>query len=308
MLTIEKISSYIPTTRFSLGTLLKEAGLSKEMLSVFSLVYGLRTIPIAIGKTHNFLINMAVSQLFLQSNFIPGIDYIIYVHTTPVLTPYGFRDFDFLKHIPSLRHACFFSMSQYKCTSFFKAIEIAKKVLTLDFNKKVLILTGEIAYTPGLRVVPRTTVVGDAATATLLSYGGNNHELLSVVTHFLSGYSAGIYLSHDDWVAFDAVFIDMMVKVVNMALEKALLTINKIKLILPHNVNMPTWKKIAAALLVPFNTVYSDNIPKFSHCFCSDHIINLESAIAEKRLEKGDYYLMAACGMGFYFSAAVFRY
>jgi len=137
---------------------------------------------------------------------------------------------------------------------------------------------------------------------------GLKHHLLSINTKLIAGYERGIYLSDAQLNEFEKKYVDETVAVITDVLKCAHIQINDIRMILPHNVNIPTWYKIATALQFPIEKVYLNNIPVLGHTFCSDHLINLQSVISENILMPGDYYLMVGCGLGFFISASVWRY
>ena len=286
----------------------KETQLSKPMLSVYSMIYGLKTIPVLEQGDLQSFITIPLKKLLDYCHDKTKIKYLIFVHTTAILHPFGYSLLTILKEKYKLNSAILFEMTMQKCASYFKALEILTVLLKNNPDYYAIVITGEVAFTPLLRVVPGSSIVGDAATASLLSCDGFDNQMLSISNHLMSGYAKGIYLSDSEIKTFDSKFIQSMLEIICDALNKAKITLDKINLILPHNVNLPTWRKIAIALNFSIEKIYLDNIPKYGHTFCSDHIINLHSALLENRLKKGDYYLMTGCGMGFYLAAAVFIY
>lgn len=308
MLTLDAFETFIPQSRVPIIELGEQTGLSKEMLSIFRAIYGLKMISIYDQGNLESLIAVPLEKLLFFCNDISRIKYIIYVHTTGIVLPFGDAMIHRLKEKYNLESVMSFGMTMQKCVSYFKALEILTVLLAEYPGYSAIVLTGEVAFSPQLRVVPRSSIVGDAATASLFSYVGENHTLLSVVNCLISGYSKGIYLSDRDMQQFDSQFIQSTVNIIMEALQKASISIEQLACILPHNVNIPTWKKIAAALHFPIEKIYLACIARIGHAFCSDHVINLQSALSNSYLNKGDYYLMAGCGMGFYLSAAVFKY
>lgn len=307
MLALDQFEIFIPDSFLNILDLESETNLPKEMLSVFRLIYGLHKIPIWRDGL-DVLLSQPIDKLLQSNPDLKKIKYIIYLHTANWVSPYGDHLISRLKRKYNLHSAISFGMTMRKCVSYFQMLEIIPTIFSIEKNIFILVLTGEIAFTPKLRVVPRSTVVGDAATASLFSSTGDNHQLLSVINRFVPGYSKGIYLSNLELQEFDRLFILSLSTVIEEAVIAAKLLLSNISIILPHNVNIPTWKKISESLHLPMSKIYFNNITRFGHCFCSDHIINLKFALQEQRIKKGDYYVMAGCGLGFYLSAAVFRY
>lgn len=299
--------SVIPDNRVSIAALQRETQLSSTMLSVYRTIFGLHSIPVWNDSPELF-ISAALEKLIQKINHFNDIKYVIHLHTAQWPFPFGDHVITRIKKKYGFESAMSWGSTQYKCVSYFKTLELLSMLLENKKNISAIVLTGEVAFTSKLRVVPRSTIVGDAATAALFSFSGEGHALLSVTNKLLPGYAKGIDLLDSELQHFDTHFISEMTQVIRQALLKANVTLNQIKLILPHNVNIPTWKKISEALQFPLSKIYLNNITELGHCFCSDHLINLQSALHDQLLEKNDYYLMAGCGLGFYFSAAVFRY
>ncbi|MCX7120555.1 MAG: hypothetical protein NTZ67_02070 [Gammaproteobacteria bacterium] len=308
MLSINQIEIAIPSKFVSIMDLERKTQLKKDTLLIYKLIYGLNEIPVYDEGNLFSLLKIPLEKLLSTMNNISKIKYLIYVHTTGVLLPFGESVLNKLKKTYQLDSAIAFSMTMQKCVSYFKALELLSVLFSDSSNFLAIVMTGEVAFTPLLRVVPGSSIVGDAATASLFSNNAGSHQLLSVINRLMPGYAKGIYLADDEIRMFDSKFTQYMVNVISDALARCQISLNKIKLILPHNINLPTWKKIAISLNFPIDKVYLKNVAKYGHTFCSDHVINLHSALSENRLKKGDYYLMAGCGMGFYFSAAVFSY
>ncbi len=308
VISINAFETFIPDLRVPVEDLVIQTSLPKEMLSIFKMIYGLRYISIYDKGDLESLISKPLQKIVSQCNDLSSIKYLVYVHTTGVILPYGDTMLHRLKEKFHLQHTISFSMTLQKCASYFKALEMLTVLLAQHPSHLAIVLTGEVAFSPQLRVVPRSSIVGDAASAALFSFSGNDHQLLAVENKFIMGYAKGIYLSNNEIQLFDSLFIQSITTVINKVVLMAKLTLKKITLILPHNVNYPTWKKISVALNFPLEKIFLGNISKIGHAFCSDHMINLQSALLENRLKKGDYYVMAGCGMGFYLSAALFRY
>lgn len=305
VLSLEKQTVFIPDDRLSVMDLELQTGLPKSMLSIFKLIYGLNTISIWKSDLKS-LLKIPLENLFSDCMDQACVKYVIYVHTAGWVSLIDDSVEVYLKKYFSFSVAHIWESSLYKCVGYFKAVELLQRILLP--NDLGLIITGEVAFTPKLRVVPRSTIVGDAATASLFSLSGMHHYLLSVKTKLIEGYEKGIYLSDAQLYQFEKKYINKTISVIFEALHDACISLSEIKMILPHNVNIPTWQKIAEALQFPIEKIYLDNIPRFGHSFCSDHLINLQSVIADGYLNFGDYYLMVGCGLGFFISAAVWRY
>ncbi|WP_181150831.1 3-oxoacyl-[acyl-carrier-protein] synthase III C-terminal domain-containing protein [Paenibacillus sp. PCH8] len=70
-------------------------------------------------------------------------------------------------------------------------------------------------------------------------------------------------------------------------MEKTGLTLQDIQYIVPHNVNLSSWKKVATRLSYPLERVYTSNVKEIGHCFCSDPYINLQAILEQKLMQPG---------------------
>lgn len=305
MLALETFSVYIPNEKIMIENLGIETGLTPEVLRIYKLFYGLQTISVyKIGNVFS-LLKKVIDPIYFDDQ---TIDYLVYLHTSDWVVPYGQSIVENLTKHYKWNALYSFELSFARCVSYFSLLELLQMIFKKNTHRRALVLTGEIAFTPALRVVPQSTIVSDAATAAIWSAQAKDHFLISVVNYFLKGFHQGIYLSSDQLADFDLVFIDRMVLVIQECLSNAKISLNSVRYILPHNVNIPTWIKISKKLSIPISRIYLKNIPEIGHAFCSDHLINLSSILQENLLKKGDYYIMAGCGMGFILSAALFRY
>lgn len=302
---MKNFSVYIPEKRKSTLLLERETGLSLEILKIFNQFYGLKKISIYDKGNHFSLLKMAIDSINLSD---VKIDYLFYLHTADWVSPHGASLLNNIKRHYKLKVNYSYEVSYTRCVSYFSTLDILDKMFSKLNDKTALIITGEIAFTEQLRVVPQSSLTSDAATAALWSSERSSHNLLSVVNRFMEGFAKGIYLSKTELSYFDECFIQEMMLTIRQAIEKAKVSLQHIKLLLPHNVNIPTWLKIANALEVDSSRVYLKNIPELGHAFCSDHLINLQGALSDQLLQPGDYYVMAGCGLGFTLSAAVFQY
>lgn len=88
------------------------------------------------------------------------------------------------------------------------------------------------------------------------------------------------------------------------------LTLDDIRVVLPHNVNVVTWQRMCLLLKFPLDRVLLDNIPTSGHVFCADVFANYKTACERGLLQPGDRYLAAAVGAGggATFAAMVFEH
>jgi 3-oxoacyl-[acyl-carrier-protein] synthase-3 len=309
MLYINHITYNITAASVPIINLATETNLNVDMLKIFSKFYGLKNVLVSKNTSVFELICVPVQALLTATNLSPhSIKYLIHGHTAPVLTTFGDSIIRNIKKKFSLNQAIAFGTHMYKCVGLIKIFSFLENLLESRKPEYAIVIGGEIAFTPELRVIPGSSIGGDAAVAALISNQGQDHAVLSVQTNLLPGYQEGIYLTPDQLKKFDDEFIITMNATIKAALAKAQVALADIALILPHNVNYLTWRRIAKSLDYPMARVYLDKLTDFGHCYTADGLLNLVFALKEQRLKKGDYYLMVGCGMGFYFACAVLQY
>jgi 3-oxoacyl-[acyl-carrier-protein] synthase III len=88
------------------------------------------------------------------------------------------------------------------------------------------------------------------------------------------------------------------------------LTLDDIRVVLPHNVNRKAWVATCKQLGLPLDRVVIDNIGALGHVFCADMFINYQTARERGLLQPGNRYLAAAVGAGggATFAAMVFEH
>ena len=96
--------------------------------------------------------------------------------------------------------------------------------------------------------------------------------------------------------------------VLHAAAGKAGLTLSDISLILPHNVNVASWRRLGRATGFPPDRILLDNVPVTGHAFGADAFINYQTALQRGLLRRGEAYLLAAAGLGATYSAMVFEH
>jgi 3-oxoacyl-[acyl-carrier-protein] synthase-3 len=80
-----------------------------------------------------------------------------------------------------------------------------------------------------------------------------------------------------------------------------------VRLVLPHNVNLPSWDQISDCCGAERDQVYLRNVPRFGHTFNADPFLNLVDAMAEGRLSPGDLVLLVSVGLGATASCSIFE-
>ncbi len=309
MLYINDASCYIPDSYLDVEQAGELLGLSREHIKVYKKIYGIEKIPTARDLPFAEFIRRPVEKL-LEKNKIRKADikYLIHCHTAKVINPFGYSIVRKIKKDLQLESAVAFGASINNCASTISSLDLLSHVLANDKKSKAILVCGDYAFTPVLQCIPNTSILGDASAAVLLGRAGKKNQLISIATRIHGKYAKGIWLSPDEVNEFEKTYAEALSSAILEAIHKASLTKEQIKIIIPHNVNVHSWKRVAEVLQLPVEKIYLKNIKKYSHCFGSDIFINYSTANSEKVFSPGDYYVMATVGLGAVFSAAVFQY
>lgn len=310
MLSLEHVSYYLPERKLNVEENLKYFNLTATQAKVYSKIYGLQQIPYAQDLPIVDFIKKPIIKLIDETNInIKNIKYLIHSHTAKVIASFGRSVVREVKQDLHLAQTIAFGTSMNNCASTLNAFEIAGMLLSEENeNAKAIVVTGEMAFTPTVQVIPNTSITGDAAAAALISKNNFNSRLLSLEMMTDGRFSKGVWLNSEENKLFENIYVPSLAKTILKAIKKAGLFLSDIKMIIPHNVNLISWANTAKALNYDIKKIYLNNVKKTAHCFGADILINYRDAVDANCLKKNDYFLMATVGLGATFAAAVFQY
>jgi 3-oxoacyl-[acyl-carrier-protein] synthase-3 len=237
------------------------------------------------------------------------VRYVLYARAFGVVVPYPLNPLHEACRRLGLGHAVALTLTHQSCATSLLAIDVAGRLLAADDDPDalVLVLAGEKAFTRDSQLLPETSIFGEGAAACLIRRSGPRDRLLAYATNLRGEF--------DDELAAAATFFQReyhtsLGDVILAALKEAGVDLDRIGLILPHNVNVVSWQRMCRRIGFPVDRVLLDNIPVMGHVFCADAFINYQTACERGRLRPGDTYLIAAAGagLGATFSAMVFEH
>ena len=284
-------------------------GISKLQAKVFNDFYGIKSIPVMQDESIETLIALSIQKVLVNARVVgKEISHVVYAHTslTQSTFSYGILRRAVLK--AGVTQAICFGINLNKCASAVEAISLIDIILqSSKENSYVLLVTGDFAFTMQQRFLQNASMAGDAAGAALFSSKKNDSylKLLSTQKDVYPSFYKGAWIDKEKNKEFEEKFPEFMAEVIISSLRKSGEKIENVKYILPHNVNLPIWKKISDKLECDFNKIYTKNIEKFAHCFSTDFIINI-SSVAD-HLEDGDVVIGASVGFGLTFVSSVFK-
>jgi 3-oxoacyl-[acyl-carrier-protein] synthase-3 len=313
MTAIDAVSVYLPPVRIPVAELAEDLGLNRVQVRMFQRFYGLNEVsrdPDA--SLHDLLLRAAAGLTALPDN-AHRVRYVLYPRTIPVVTPYPVNPLHDVCHALGLDHALAFTVTHQSCASNLLAIDIAGRLLAADEHEDedeaplALVLTGEKAFTREAEMFPDTTIFGEGASACLVSASGARDRMLAYASNVRGEFDSA---TGENDARLQREYRPSLAEVMHQALDEAGTTLDDIRVVLPHNVNLITWWRMCLLLDLPRERVLLDNVPSTGHVFCTDVFANYMTACERGLLRPGDRYLAAAVGAGggATFSAMVFEH
>lgn len=309
MLRLKAIECVIPVERPTLFELSGRYRVPPAELMVFHRIYGLDRVPVCREPIGDF-VEAAVAKMLDQS----GVDrsevrWLVHTHTGSQLNRVGEAMLHRVCQRLGLDRAQPFGMTSNNCASTISALQVVQRLLDRDQPEaKAILVTADIAFTPILQVIPNSSVTGDAAVACLLGRRGAGHRVLASRVD-IYGQHAGCQWQEESAAAeFETEYPRRVTRTMEAALAEAGLGWSDVRWIVPHNVNVYSWRSVARCAGIPLDRVYLNQVPKIAHCFGADIFLNLALADQERRFEVGDRLLLVTVGLGAVFGAAVVEY
>ena len=259
----------------------------------------------AEGQSPEDMISEAVAQLAAQTDLrAPEVDLIIYVHTMPLSAPPAPRSiFGALFARFNFQRAVCFSVAQQNCVSFLASLRIIRAMMTADPTlKRVLIVGGDSLPFASQRTIEDNGVHSDGAAAALVLRDGQRNRLVSIETKMDGRFFRGVL--NDEEVEHNQRYYWTMISVIRSAIRKSGRTVGGISRILPHNLNLPGWKKVLGVLEIDESRLFASNIPSKGHVFSCDGMINLADC---ETLNAGEHYAVYSNGFSGCFGCGVFE-
>lgn len=302
---LERVGAFVPESTVSVHELCEPLGLSASQERLFTRFLGLDRIAVAAD------VGLADMLTSAGEEALAGVDrdsvrYLIHAHTMQHVTVGQPRLLDEVRDRLGLRNAAVFGLSHMNCVVGLHALQLARFLLAdVRPEDKVLVVTGDKVFAHEGRLIPDITIQGDAAAACLIGQGPHGDRVLGRALDVLGRFYECLDCSEQLQIEYKRIYIDSLGKVMSEAIDDAGCAPRDISLLLPHNVNRLSWKRIVRNVGIPDDRVYLDNVSKFGHCYSSDTFINLATARDSGRVKSGDLVLLATAGLGAAFAATV---
>jgi 3-oxoacyl-[acyl-carrier-protein] synthase III len=307
---LASVASYLPDTRVPIEDLADRLRLTEREVRVFRRFHGLAEVCRDSDRTVLDLLRSAVANLADLRGCEQRVRYVIYARGISVSVPYPLNPLHELCASFGLDNAIAFTVTHHACASALLALDIAGRLLTADGDPDALalVLAGEKTFTRAAELVPETSIFGEAAGACLVSASGPRDRLLSYAAHQRGDFDSFLGDPAEAAARYTKEYAECLSKAILDAVEQAGLELADIALILPHNVNSVSWRRVCRQIGFPVERVLLENVPVTGHCFAADAFINYRTAADLGLLQPGQRYLVAAAGLGAIFSAMVFEH
>ena len=293
-------------------SLARELDLSPMQVKVFQRYHGLAEVSRDPDRSLLELLTSAALQLRGLNGQRERVRYVLYARSMPVAAPFPVNPLHELSQRLGLDHAVAFTVTHQACATSLHAIHLAGQLLAADGDTDALalIVAGEKAYTRVAQIVPETSFFAEASAACLVSHGGPRDRLLTYAAESRGEFDSDLAERPDLLGAFQEASPAALANVITVAVKEAGLRLEDVSLIMPHNVNKVSWRRVCRLLDYPVQKVLLDNVASIGHGFCADAFINYQTAAERGLLVAGDTYVMAAAGaaLGATFSAMVFEH
>ena len=321
MTALEAVSVYLPQVRTPVESLAGPLGLTDMQVKLFRRFHGLREVGRDPDASLFGLLMKAAAGLDALRGQEHRVRYVLYARAMPVVAPYPVNPLHEVCRALGLDHALAFTVTHQSCASGLLAIDMAGRLLAADTvlaadtgdgqdghaGPLALILSGEKAFTREAQMFADTTIFGEGACACLVSAFGARDRMLAYAANVRGEFDSA---TGENDARLQREYRPSLAEVMRQALDEAGLTLDDIRVVLPHNVNVVTWQRMCVLLKFPLDRVLLDNIPTSGHVFCADVFANYKTACERGLLQPGDRYLAAAVGAGggATFAAMVFEH
>jgi 3-oxoacyl-[acyl-carrier-protein] synthase-3 len=318
MTALEAVSVYLPPLRIPIESLAGPLGMTDMQVKLFRRFHGLREVGRDPDASLYDLLMKAAAGLDALRGQEHRVRYVLYARTMPVIGPYPVNPLHEVCRALGLGHALAFTVTHQSCAGGLLAIDMAGRLLAAEeadgragqdpeTAPLALILSGEKAFTREAQWFADTTVFGEGASACLVSAFGARDRLLAYASNVRGEFDSA---TGENDARLQREYRPSLAEVMRQALDEAGVTLDDIRVVLPHNVNMVTWQRMCVLLKFPRDRVVLDNIPTSGHVFCADVFVNYRTACERGLLRPGDRYLAAAVGAGggATFAAMVFEH
>ncbi len=199
------------------------------------------------------------------------------------------------------------------CSGFIYAMTMANSFVKSGQFKNILVVGAEV-FSKIIDWNDRSTAVifGDGAGAVVVSATEGESDILAAKMKSDGSHWGSLFCPVGEKLKMRGretfkLAIKSMETASKKALEKAGLTLDDIKLVIPHQANIRIIKALAERLEIPEDKVFS-NIHKYGNTSAASIPIAMYEAWKEGKIKKGEHILLTAFGGGLTWGAIVLKF
>jgi 3-oxoacyl-[acyl-carrier-protein] synthase-3 len=219
-----------------------------------------------------------------------------------------------------------------QCTGFIYGLAVANAFIQSGQYKRILLVGAEV-HSTGLEYTERgrhiAVLFGDGAGAVILEASENGQGVLSTHLHADGRYAKELWTENpgsrriprmypgmlEDGTCYPQmngreVFKHAVTKfpeVIKEALQANQLTLDDVKLIIPHQANLRISEAVVQRLNLPPEKMFN-NIQRYGNTTAASIPIALDEALEQGKIHEGDLVIFASFGSGFTWASAAIRW
>lgn len=252
----------------------------------------------------------ALRRLCADARIDPeSIDLLFYAgavpHSHAVATGGSLQDFSY--PVARLQYECGFTnaitlgIGQAGCTGLMAAIDLAAAHLAAHPEAQRAICVSADVLAPDAKREIIVNVISDGACAVLVERGAARNRLVTS-RRISKGYYWDATGRYNEIVA---AYFPTAITVVRETLAAAGMTVDDVRLIIPHNVSRRSWDILMPLIGIAPERLFAENIARTGHVIAADNYINLKDALDAGRLRPGERALLFNFGFGATWAAAI---
>ena len=302
MFDILDIDTAVANRRVSVAQVCDGLTLSNKDRRMYERFFGLSEIPSDPAESLNHMTHGAIERLLRGAD---APDLVVHCHTLLSAGPCR-SDSATPVQLFAPGKTEVFSATMCHCASGVAVLELVETLL--PENGTALIIVSDKAFHPAVQLIRNTTLMGDGAAAILVGKRPGLYRYLGGHTERLGAYAIITGLPGDETdTAFADEYIEFTARCIERGVANAGIEIADLRLILPHNVNIPSWDQISQRIGAPRDLVWLRNVGSYGHMFGADPFLNLSDAARAQAFAPGDYIALVSVGLGATAACAVLQ-
>ncbi|RMD94239.1 MAG: ketoacyl-ACP synthase III [Calditrichaeota bacterium] len=219
-----------------------------------------------------------------------------------------------------------------QCSGFLYALSVADQFIRAGTYDRILVAGAEV-HSTGLDYSERgrhvTVLFGDGAGVAILEATEGDHGILSTHLHADGRYAMELCVINPGSRRIPRIYPEMLEdgtmyphmngrevfkhavvkfpKAIQEAMEANNLTLDDVKLVIPHQANLRISEAVAHRLKLKPGQMYN-NIQRYGNTTAASIPIALDEALEKGLIEPGDIVILAAFGSGFTWASAAIRW